>query len=108
MNAEQWSKEIRSVADDSNIDADAFEIFLDWQGIVLFENEVDWDELVERFNYHYCGEFDHNEDFVVTCCEGMYDEIPSWVVRHIDWDDVWNCELRHDFFEEGGHYFRNF
>ena len=32
---------------------------------------------------------------------------PVWVVNHIDWEGVWEFELRHDYDIEGGHIFRS-
>ena len=25
-------------------------------------------------------------------------ELPGWMTNHIDWQEVWDCELRHDYF----------
>ena len=35
------------------------------------------------------------------------DDLPEWIAYHIDWQAVWNAELRHAYFEVDGLYFRN-
>lgn len=57
----------------------------------------------------YQGEFstggEFAEQFVKDC--GDLRNVPGCIVNHINWEDVWECELRHDYDIEGGHVFRS-
>lgn len=91
------------VADENNLDMDAFVAFC-WNQHINAE-DVDA-STIREFNASYIGEYATEEEF----CEWYADEqgldIPDLVRPHIEWADVWQCELRHDFYEIDGHYFR--
>lgn len=58
----------------------------------------------------YVGNFVSGAEFAdVMSYELGYipEDLPSWIATHIDWQAVWDAELRHDYFESNGHYFRN-
>lgn len=52
---------------------------------------------------------DYAASMVEEC--GYLDRVPSFLVSHIDWQNVWNCELRYDYsevqFNENTYLFRN-
>lgn len=69
-------------------------------------NTFDWDEASEA----YAGTFTDGADFAESMCEELGDipkDLPSWIATHIDWQAVWDAELRHDYFEVDGMFFRN-
>ena len=35
-----------------------------------------------------------NDNQLAQCCA----DVPDWLTSHIDWQAVWDCELRHDYF----------
>lgn len=58
----------------------------------------------------YAGSYTTGAEFAQTMSEELGyipKDLPSWIATHIDWQAVWDCELRHDYFESNGHYFRN-
>lgn len=58
----------------------------------------------------YAGIFVSGADFAESMCYDLFDiykDLPSWIVSHIDWQAVWECELHHDYFAYNDHYFRN-
>lgn len=55
----------------------------------------------------YEGEFSTEGEFAETLVDSLGEDIPDMIRNHIDWDDVWHCELRFDYFEADGHYFRS-
>lgn len=83
----------------------------------------DYEEIVEAFIYcfgggdmpsieqiedAYVGQYDSPEDFA----EQYFAELgtvneDSYLFRYIDWNGVWNGELRYDYTEHNGHYFRS-
>ena len=58
-------------------------------------------ETVEQFEDAYAGDYSSGADFAEQLCDdcGYLCEtnLPSWIVNHIDWQAVWDCELRHDY-----------
>jgi antirestriction protein len=91
------------IAEENDLDAVAFEAFCDNQHI----SEDDAEDAVDDFRDAYIGEFPSEEAFAEWFAEDDGLDIPSLVRAHIDWSDVFHCELRHDFYEVNGHYFRN-
>jgi antirestriction protein len=91
------------IAEENDLDAFAFEAFCDNQHI----SEDDAEDAVDDFRDAYIGEFPSEEAFAEWFAEDDGLDIPSLVRAHIDWSDVFHCELRHDFYEVNGHYFRN-
>ena len=68
-------------------------------------------ETVEQFEDAYAGQYDSGADFAEQLCDdcGYLSEsnLPNFISNHIDWDAVWNCELRHDYTmsDVGGYFF---
>ena len=58
-------------------------------------------ETVEQFEDAYAGQYDSGADFAEQLCDqlGYLSEsnLPNFISNHIDWNAVWNCELRHDY-----------
>ena len=66
----------------------------------------DWSEAQEA----YIGTFQDGAEFSATLCEELgyiSKDLPSLIAYHIDWQGVWDSELRHDYFEVDGKFFRN-
>lgn len=70
-------------------------------------NTFDWSEAQEA----YVGEYLNDAEFAEAFCEEVEADtlggLPDYLKFHIDWQGVWNGELRHDYFEVDGLYFRN-
>jgi len=68
-------------------------------------------ETVEQFNDAYAGQYSSAADFAEQLCDecGYLSEsnLPNFISNHIDWEAVWNCELRHDYTmsDVGGYFF---
>lgn len=94
-----------SVAERADIDPEAFEAYCDNQHITAEDSA----EAIVDFINAYVGQFDSEAEYA----EYYYNEnediyrLPTAILRHIDWDEVWECELRHDFYEINGYYFQN-
>lgn len=66
----------------------------------------DWEEAQEA----YVGSYADGAEFAESLCQEIgyiAKDLPSWIVNHIDWQEVWDCELHYDYFEQDGMYFRN-
>lgn len=66
-------------------------------------SKPDADDFREGFtSFQDAFEGKHNslEDFCREMVEQCYDmsDLPDWITGYIDWEDVWQCELRHDYF----------
>lgn len=95
---------LSEIAEEHNLEEAAFVGFCDDQHITADEAE----DAVKDFEDAYIGEFSSEEAFAeYWVMDEMGATVESIVLRHIDWSDVWHCELRHDFYEVDGHYFRN-
>ena len=91
---------------------------LQFFNIKFFEELVDYGiETLEQFEDSYQGEHRSGADFAESLCDdcgylGSNQGIPDFILNHINWEDVWSCELRFDYFsiEAGGffYFFRNF
>ena len=59
-------------------------------------------ETVEQFEEAYAGQYDSGAIFAEQLCDecGYLSEsnLPNFISNHIDWDAVWNSELRFDYF----------
>ena len=59
-------------------------------------------ETVEQFEDAYSGQYKDGAEFSQTLIDdcGYLEEssLPTFITNHIDWEDVWECELRHDYF----------
>jgi len=100
---ETTTERFEEIADEQDLDLEAFLGFCENQHITEDEAE----DYVDEFRDAYVGKFDSDEEFAeyFTDEEGLH--IPDMVRPHIDWSDVFHCELRHDFYQVNGHFFRN-
>lgn len=58
----------------------------------------------------YAGTFADGAEFAESLCEELGytpKDLPSWIATHIDWQAVWDAELRHDYFAYDDRYFQN-
>lgn len=65
----------------------------------------DWEEASEAF----VGRYADGAEFAESLCQEIgyiAKDLPSWIANHIDWQEVWDCELCYDYFEQDGMYFR--
>ena len=77
--------------------------YLEDQCITLTTDELEDEGIttVDDFQDRFYGCYPSVEEF----CEEIFyethetDSIPQWVLNHIDWESVWECELRHDFIQ---------
>ena len=68
------------------------------------------DKFVREFeDYATHALADYAEELAEEC--GYLHRVPSFLSNHIDWEAVWNCELRYDYtelqFNENTYLFRN-
>lgn len=94
---------VEEVAESHGVDVDAFRAYCDALAIT-FDDCADH---VENFREAFIDQFQSDDEFAEYMADEMGLDIPDLVRAHIDWSDVFHCELRHDYFEEGGYYFRN-
>lgn len=80
------------------------------QDIMMAYYEVtacfDWSEAQEA----YVGNYTDGAEFSATLCEELGylpKDLPAWIAYNIDWQGVWDGDLRHDYFEVDGKFFRN-
>jgi len=59
-------------------------------------------ETAEQFEDAYQGSYLDGQEFcqVMVADLGYLDQsnLPGFITNHINWDDMWECELRHDYF----------
>ena len=91
------------VAEAHKQDVEAFRAYCEASGIEPEECA----EHIEEFREAFVDQFGGDDDFAMYMADEMGLDIPDLVRDHIDWDDVFHCELRHDYFEADGYYFRN-
>jgi antirestriction protein len=86
----------------SHLDADVIQAYIDNIG-----GDIDSSTIADA-EEAYQGEFKSDEDFAEEMAEqlGYMNEAKGWPFNCIDWE--WAArELMYDYFESGGHYFRN-
>lgn len=106
MNIEAIAVQLAEANDWSTAQVEGFCLFCEEvQGITDLEN-TDWDEVAEEFERSWVDCFDSLEDFCTSIEMALDEDLPEWAVGAIDWEIVWDSELRHEFQEENGHYFR--
>jgi len=66
-------------------------------------------ETVEQFEDAFAGSYDDNTygskspeaqfcEELVSDCGYLENDLPSFISNHIDYQEIWDCELRHDYF----------
>ena len=81
--------------------------------IEFFRELIDYGiESLEQFEDSYQGQYESGAEFAEQIADECgylgSNHVPDFILNHIDWESVWSCELRFDYFEVNGHYFRNF
>lgn len=94
-----------SVAERADIDPEAFAAYCENQYITPEDSEDNVSDFMEA----YIGQWESEEDFTRDHYEedGTLIGIPSEIISHIDWQGVWDSDLRHYYYEINGYYFRN-
>lgn len=69
-----------------NIGYDVVDAFIN------YHSDVSYVEYVEDA---YRGSYNSEEEFAEEFTEGLYGEVPSYLI--VDWAATWNCNLRYDF-----------
>ena len=69
----------------------------------FYQDLIDYGiETAEQFEDAYQGSYSSGAEF----CEQLINDVeyhaleslPGFITNHINWDDMWECELRHDYF----------
>ena len=57
-------------------------------------------ETSEQFEDAYQGSYQDGAEFCKSMVwdSGELDYLPDFITHHINWDDMWECSLRHDYF----------
>ncbi len=94
-----------SVATENDLNEDAFAAFCENQHVAPENCEG----MVSEYREAFVGEFFDVTDFAEEYCAEEYDlsAIPSIMRSAIDWENVWESTLRHDFYEIDGFIFKN-
>jgi len=64
---------------------------------------------ISKIEEAYWGEHDSPKAFAEDYAEqsGLLSDVSQTVRNYFDFQAFWDCELRHDFWEADGYYFRN-
>lgn len=88
---------------------EALRIFIDHMGYTVTDVDLDLDEVFSAFDEAFVGEWSSVEEFAEEYADTQGDlvNIPDYLASAIDWSNVWESWLRHDYWEESGYFFRN-
>jgi hypothetical protein len=94
-----WLTYFDHVGFDAHEDPDRFAAFLD-----LIEWDPDRDgginEMAEKELEHFLGEYYSPVAYVEEIVDSTYnyeiDALPAWITNHIDYSEIWRCELIYD------------
>jgi antirestriction protein len=67
------------------------------------------DITIDKIEEAYFMQADSDADFAEQFADemGLLSDVPQTVRSYFDFQRYWDCELRHDFWEADGYYFRN-
>jgi antirestriction protein len=78
-----------------------------WDNSPEYNATLEPEEVLEAFYEAYSGQWDNDRDFAQNMAEETgFEAAEEWPARCIDWDYAAR-ELMFDYWESGGHYFRN-
>ena len=94
-----------SVATSNDLEEEAFTKFCKNQHV----SSENCEDMVTAFHEAYVGYYFGEDDFAKEYFLENYDidGIPSVIFDSVDWNNVWESELRHDFYYIDGYVFRN-
>jgi hypothetical protein len=61
-------------------------------------------------SYHeewYVGEYESGAELAKSEADHTFGEVPEHLRQWIDWQAYYDCDLRHDYFDIDGHYWRS-
>jgi hypothetical protein len=67
----------------------------------FYQDLIDYGiETAEEFEDTYQGSYSSGAEFCQAMVEmtGDLEQVPDFITNHIDYDSMWECELRHDYF----------
>jgi len=64
---------------------------------------------IDKIEESYWGQADSDKEFAEDYADqtGLLSDVSQTVRNYFDFQAFWDCELRHDFTESNGYYFRN-
>ncbi len=104
---------------ETETDTDLLRQYICEESVVSYTCEEDMDKLIQELDDYGIETVEQFEDAYAGCfesqpytsaeaqfCEELADDcgymgntnLPSFIANHIDWQAVWDCELRHDYF----------
>lgn len=97
------------IANDYDLDEEALIEYCRNHHISEEDLEGDLDSLLTDFRDSYIGKYDSVEEFAEQFAEeqGWDSNVEPCLWEAIEWEEVWNSALRHDFWESEGHFFRS-
>lgn len=93
ISAEFW--DYQETVENSHLESEVFDA-----GMKL---GIAWEQIEDRYRGHFWTPREFTQDYLEQ--NGMYDELPDWAIGSFDEDRYYESTLRHEFMEEGGHYF---
>lgn len=96
-------------AEFNDIDVYAFKAYCQNHHITEEQLEEDGHSIFLDFTNSYQGDFHSEADFARDWAEEQGDtmSIPDYLLDCIDWQEVWDATLRHDFWSQDGYIFHN-
>tara|TARA_R100001463_G_scaffold44005_2_gene91583 strand:+ start:362 stop:727 length:366 start_codon:yes stop_codon:yes gene_type:complete len=104
---------------ETETDTDLLRQYICEESVVSYTCEEDMDKLIQELDDYGIETVEQFEDAYAGCfesqpctsaeamfCEELADDcgymnetnLPNFIAYHIDWQAVWDCELRHDYF----------
>lgn len=98
-----------AIAERHDIDVYAFTAYCNNHHITEKELLFDADDHIKDFtdSYvgHYHGEAEFAQERARECGDDM--NVPDYILDCVDWQEVWDSTLRHDYWSDDGHIFSN-
>lgn len=78
----------------------------------MLRSNLGLDTIEQAQEYHddnFMGKYESGAKFAEWFAyeSGDMENVPSYLAYHIDWADVWESTLRHDFFEVDGYFYQH-